>query len=75
MPQTGQHTSRTHRSETKCPDNISAAGFKCVCLNARSIVSKKSDLNIIVEAVDPHKIGITELCANKDLSDADLGLR
>ena len=35
-------------------------GYKCVCLNARSIVNKGNELNIMVEDIDPHIIGITE---------------
>ena len=50
------------------------AGLKCVRLNARSIINKKSELNIIVHDSDPHIIGITEYWANKDITDAELGL-
>ena len=39
-----------------------------------SIVNKKSELNIIVEDIDPHIIGITESWANIDITDAELGL-
>ena len=35
------------------------AGLKCVSLNARSIMNKKSELNIMVNDSDPHIIGIT----------------
>ena len=44
---------------------INTLGYRCVCLNARSIVNKKNELNIMVEDIDPHIIGIT---------DAELGL-
>ena len=56
--------------------NISEKGYRCVCLNARSrsIVNKKNDLNIMVEDIDPHIIGITESWANIDITDAELGL-
>ena len=50
---------------------------KCVCLNARSIINKKNELNIMVDDIKPHKIiiiGITESWANNDIIDADLGL-
>ena len=50
------------------------AGLKCVGLNARSIMNKKSELNIMVNDSDPHIIGITESWANKDITDAELGL-
>ena len=50
------------------------AGLKCVSLNARSIMNKKSELNIMVLDSDPHIIGITESWANKDITDAELGL-
>ena len=50
--------------------------FKCyVCLNARSIVNKKNELNVMVEDIGPHIIGITESWANIDITDAELGLR
>ena len=47
--------------------------IKCVCLNARSIINKKNELNIIVDDIKPHIIGITESCANNDITDAELG--
>ena len=50
------------------------AGLKCVSLNARSTMNKKSELNIMVNDSDPHIIGITESCANKDITDAELGI-
>ena len=56
------------------PKNISETGYRCVCLNARSIVNKKNELNITVEDIDPHIIGITESCANIYITDAELGL-
>ena len=78
VPQTGQDATITHKwydkPVTKCPENISEAGYKCMCLNARSIVNKKNELNIIVEDIDPHIIGITESWANVDITDAELGL-
>ena len=40
----------------------------------RSIVNKKNELNIMVEDIDPHIIGITKSWANKDIPDAELGL-
>ena len=47
------------------------AGYKCMCLNARSIVNKKYELNMI-EDIEPHITGITETWANKDITDAEL---
>ena len=47
------------------PKNISETGYRCVSLNARSIVNKKNELNIMVEDIDPHIIGITESWANR----------
>ena len=55
-------------------ENMSGAGYICVCLNARSIVNKKYELNIMVEDIDSHIIGITESWANTDITDAELGL-
>ena len=57
-----------------CPINMSEAGHRCVCLNARRIVNKKNELSILVEDIDPHIIGITESWANTDITDAELGL-
>ena len=58
--QAGQEATSTHKPVTKYPENISEVGYKCVCLNAWSIVNKKTELNIVVEHIDPHIIGITE---------------
>ena len=43
-------------------------------LNARSITNKKTELNIMVDDIKPHIIGITESWANNDITDAELGL-
>ena len=43
-------------------------------LNARSIVITRNELNIMVEDIDPHIIGITESWATPDISDAELGM-
>ena len=47
--------------------NTSKSEIKCVCLNARSIINKKTELNIMVDDIKPHIIGITESWANKDI--------
>ena len=60
MPQTGQEATNAHKQVTTCPENIFEADYKCVCLNARSIVNKKNKLNIMVEDTDSHITGITE---------------
>ena len=65
MPQTGQEATSTHKQVTKCPENISEVGNKCVGLNARIIM---------VEDTDPHIFGITKSWANVDITDAELGL-
>ena len=54
--------------------NTYKAGIKCVCLNARSILNKKNELDIKVDEIKPHIIGITESWANNDITDAELGL-
>ena len=54
--------------------NTSNAEIKCVCLNARSIINKKNELNIMVDDITPHIIGITESWAHNDITDAELGL-
>ena len=68
MPQAGQDATSTHKPVTQCPKNISEAGYKCVCLNARSMVNKKNELNMMVEDTDPHTIGINESWANIDIT-------
>ena len=45
-----------------------------VCLNARSILNKKNELNIMVIDINPHIICVTESSANSDITDAELGL-
>ena len=50
------------------------AGYNFVCLNARSLINKKTELNCMVKDIDPHIIGITESWANTDITDAELGL-
>ena len=54
--------------------DTSKAEIKCVCLNARSIINKKNELDIMVDEIKPHIIGITELWANNDITNAELGL-
>ena len=48
--------------------------IKCAFLKARSIINKENDLNIMVDDIKPHIIGITESWANNDITDAELGL-
>ena len=48
--------------------------IKCVCWNASSIINKKNELNIMVDYITSHIIGITESWANNDITDAELGL-
>ena len=48
-------------------DNSTTFGYKCVCLNARSIVNKRNELNIMVEDIDPHIIGITKFWVITDI--------
>ena len=45
-----------------------------MCLNARSIINKKNESDIMVDEIKPHIIGITESWANNDIIDAELGL-
>ena len=52
--------------------NTSKSEIKC--LNARSIINKKTELNIMVDDIKPHIIGITESWANNDITNAELGL-
>ena len=54
--------------------NTSKAEIKCMCFNARSIIHKKNELDIMVDEIKTHIIGITESWANNDITDAELGL-
>ena len=45
-----------------------------MCLNARSIINNKNELNIMVDDIKPHIIGITESLPNNDITYAELGL-
>ena len=54
--------------------NTSTTETKCVCLNAKSIIRKKHELNIMVDNIKPHIIGITESWAHNDITYAELGL-
>ena len=54
------------RRSNKIQRNTSESGIKCVCLNARIIINKKTELNIMVDDIKPHIIGITESWANND---------
>ena len=74
VPQAEQEVTGTDKPITNSPANIFETGYRCVCLNARSIVNKKNELNIMVEDIDAHIIGITESWANIDITDAELGL-
>ena len=74
VPQAEQEATSTDKPITNRPENISETGYRCMCLNARSIVNKKNKLNIMVEDIDPHIIGMTESWANIDITDAELGL-
>ena len=69
----GGHGQKDKRSNN-IQRNTSESGIKCVCLNARSIINKKTELNIMVDDIKPHIIGITESWANNDITDAELGL-
>ena len=70
----GTGNESTRNSTKDSMEYCSETGYKCVCLNARSIVNKRNELNIMVEDTDPYIIGITESWANKDIIDAELGL-
>ena len=48
--------------------NTYKADITCVCLNARSILNKKNELDIMVDETKPHIIGITESWANNNMN-------
>ena len=69
MSKKAQHVQEDSRCEG-IQGNTSKEEIKCVCLNDRSIINKKNELNII----KPHIIGTIESWANNDITDADLAL-
>ena len=54
MPEAGQEATCTDKPITEYQKNMSEPGYRCVCLNARSIVNKKNELNVMVDDIDPH---------------------
>ena len=70
----GTDKDSTKKTAKNSLENSTTFGYKCVCLNARSIVNKRNELNIMVEDTHPHIIGITESWATPDISDAELGM-
>ena len=62
------------RSYKRICRNTPESGIKCVWLNARSIINKKTELYIMIDDIQPHIIGITEPWANNYMTDAELGL-
>ena len=67
VSQAEQEATSTDKPISNHPKNISEKGYT-------SIVNKKNELNIMVEDIAPHIIGITESWANIDITDAELGL-
>ena len=56
----------------KKSQNFNKNELTCICLNARSIINKRSDLDYMIADTEPDIIGITESWANKDMVDAEL---
>ena len=50
--QAEQDANSTDKLITKCPENIPETGYKCECFNAKSLLNKKNELNILVEKID-----------------------
>ena len=61
----------TNKSTRKKLQNINKNELRCVCLNARSIIKRKGDLDFMVSDIEPDIIGITESWAHKDMVDAE----
>ena len=55
-------------------EKITKYKYKCICLNARSILNKRSDPDFMRADIEPDIIGITESWAHKDIVDAELML-
>ena len=71
--QGGVHSSNK-KSAKNSLENCIKFDYKCVCLNARSILHKRNELNIMVEDIYPHIIGISESWATINISDAESGI-
>ena len=74
MREKTQRSTTTNTHPKKCSPIISDNELKCVCLNARSIVNKKCELDIMVADIDPHVIGVTESWVKKYRVNAELSL-
>ena len=73
VPQTGQKATSTNIPETVCPENLSETGYKMRLFKFKEQSKyEKKELNISVEDVRSHIIGITETWANKDVSGINL---
>ena len=69
MPNTGgTYKDSKKKSAKNNLENSAKFCYKCICLNARSIVNKRT------EEIDPHIVGITGSWATTDISDAELGM-
>ena len=64
------HIKTAQRNQQRTVWKTSEFGYTCVCLNARSIVNKINQLNMMLD--EPHIISITESWG--DISDAELGM-
>ena len=64
----------TNKSTRKKSQNINTNELRCICLNARSILNKRSDPDFMIADIEPDIIGITESWAHKDIVDAELML-
>ena len=75
MPHTGPGATSTYKPVTKCLKTFQKMVLNaCVYKNARNIVNKKNELNIMVENIVSHIIGVAESWANRDIADVELGL-
>ena len=64
----------TNKSTRKISQNINKNELRCICLKARSIINKRSDLYFKIANIEPDIISITEPWAHKDMGDAELML-
>ena len=62
----------TNKCTRKISQNINENELRCICLKARSITNKRSDLYFKIADIEPDIISITESWAHKDMVDAEL---
>ena len=51
------------------PPNVNKNELRCICLNARGIINKRSDLDFMIADIEHDVMGIRESWPHKDMVD------